>query len=48
MAKRKKAGAITCPRCGMPDAHVIGRSDSLPVLYLKCDECGRMSIAPEN
>ena len=46
--KRAPAGAVTCPRCGMPGAHVVGRSESLPVLYLRCDDCGRMSIAPEH
>jgi hypothetical protein len=27
---------------------VIGRSESLPVVYLRCDDCGRTSIAPEH
>jgi len=26
---------------------VIGRSESLPVIYLRCDDCGRTSISPE-
>jgi hypothetical protein len=46
MAKRSTPG-IVCPRCGGPSAKVIGRSESLPVLYLRCDDCGRTSISPE-
>jgi hypothetical protein len=40
MAKRSTSG-IVCPRCGAPSAKVIGHSDSLPVIYLRCDDCGR-------
>ncbi len=47
MAKRSSTGAIVCPRCGVPSAKVIGRSESLPVIYLRCDDCGRTSISPE-
>jgi translation initiation factor 2 beta subunit (eIF-2beta)/eIF-5 len=46
MAKRSSSG-IVCPRCGVPNAKIIGRSEALPVLYLKCDDCGRTSISPE-
>ena len=46
MAKRITSGLV-CPRCGVPSARVIGRSESLPVIYLKCDECGRTAVAPE-
>jgi len=46
MAKRA-TGAVVCPRCGMASAHVIGRSEALPILYLRCEDCGRTSIAPE-
>jgi hypothetical protein len=46
MAKRTTPGII-CPRCGVPGAKIIGRSDSLPVLYLRCDDCGRTSVSPE-
>jgi hypothetical protein len=46
MAKRTSPGII-CPRCGVPGAKIIGRSDSLPVLYLRCDDCGRTSVSPE-
>jgi len=31
----------------VPSARVIGRSEALPVLYLRCDDCGRTSISPE-
>ena len=47
MAKRAAAG-IVCPRCGVPSARVIGHNDSLPVVYLKCDDCGKTSISPDN
>jgi hypothetical protein len=46
LGKRAAAGTVTCPRCGMPGAHIVGRSESLPVLYLRCEDCGKMSIAP--
>jgi hypothetical protein len=46
MSKRTTP-AVVCPRCGAPAARIIGRSESLPVLYLKCTDCGRTSIAPE-
>jgi hypothetical protein len=32
----------------VPSARVIGHNDSLPVVYLKCDDCGRTSISPDN
>ena len=35
-----------CPRCGRSTARIIGRSESLPVLYLRCDECRQTSVAP--
>ncbi len=47
MAKRPNSGSIICPRCGAPSAKIIGRSDSHPVLYLRCDDCGKSSISPE-
>jgi len=46
MAKRSTQDVV-CPRCGLPSARIIGRSESLPVVYLRCEECGRTSIAPE-
>jgi hypothetical protein len=46
MAKRT-AGVVICPRCGVPSARVIGRSETYPVLYIRCDDCGRTSISPE-
>ena len=46
MAKRSTSGII-CPRCGVPGAKIIGRSESLPVLYLRCDDCGKTSVSPE-
>jgi hypothetical protein len=35
-----------CPRCGRTTARIIGRSESFPVLYLRCDECHHLSVAP--
>jgi hypothetical protein len=46
MSKRPARG-IVCPRCGMASAKIIGRSEALPVLYLRCDDCGRTSVSPE-
>jgi hypothetical protein len=46
MAKRTTP-AVVCPRCGLAAAKIIGRSESLPVIYLRCDECGRASVVPE-
>ena len=46
MAKRP-TGVVICPRCGVPNARVVGRSETYPVVYLRCDDCGRMSISPE-
>lgn len=46
MPKRPVTGLV-CPRCGLPAAKVVGRSESAPVVYLRCDDCGRMSISPE-
>ena len=46
MAKRNTS-AIVCPRCGLPGARIIGHAESLPVLYLRCEDCGRTSVSPE-
>lgn len=35
-----------CPRCGRPSAVIIGRSESHPVIYLRCEECKQTSVAP--
>jgi hypothetical protein len=47
MAKRSSSGSVVCPRCGVPSARVIGRSEQYPIIYLRCDDCGRMSVQPE-
>lgn len=39
-------GGEQCPRCGRSNARVIGRSETLPVMYLRCDECHQVSVAP--
>ncbi len=46
MAKCSTSG-IVCPSCVVPNARVIGRSEAQPVLYLRCDDCGRTSVSPE-
>ena len=47
MARRPNAAVgVVCPRCGMLAARIIGRSESLPVIYLTCEDCGRTSVAP--
>jgi len=35
-----------CPKCGRASARIIGRSESFPVLYLRCDGCSHTSVAP--
>ena len=47
MAKRPARGVV-CPRCGVAAARIIGRSESVPAVYLRCDECGRVSVSPED
>ncbi len=45
-AKTTHEAREVCPRCGRPNAKIIGRSESFPVLYLRCDDCRHMSVAP--
>jgi transposase-like protein len=35
-----------CPKCGSPNARIIGRSESFPILYFRCDDCRRTSVGP--
>lgn len=35
---------LQCPRCGRSKARVIGRSDVLPIIYLRCDACQQTSV----
>jgi hypothetical protein len=37
---------VVCPRCGRFDAKVIGRSESIAVVYLRCNTCQLTSVAP--
>jgi translation initiation factor 2 beta subunit (eIF-2beta)/eIF-5 len=47
MARRTStAVGVACPRCGMLSARIIGRSESLPIIYLQCEDCGKTSVAP--
>jgi hypothetical protein len=46
MAKTPLDAREVCPRCGRPNAKIIGRSESFPVLYLRCEDCRHTSVAP--
>jgi hypothetical protein len=35
-----------CPKCGSPNARSIGRSESFPILYFRCEDCRRTSVGP--
>jgi hypothetical protein len=43
---RHSADREICPKCGRPNARLIGRSETFPVLYLRCDDCNHTSVAP--
>jgi len=50
MAKRprsKRNPGVVCPQCGLAAAHVIGRNESLPIVYVRCNDCGKTSVVPE-
>lgn len=36
---------VECPRCGRFTARIIGRSETVPVVYLRCDGCHQTSVA---
>jgi hypothetical protein len=36
---------VECPRCGRFTARIIGRSETVPVVYLRCDSCHQTSVA---
>ncbi len=36
---------VECPRCGRSMAKIIGRSEVIPVVYLRCDGCHQTSVA---
>jgi hypothetical protein len=40
-----RADTVVCPRCGRFSAKIIGRSEILPVVYLRCDGCQLASVA---
>ena len=42
-----QAGPWRCAVSTVAGARVIGRSESLPILYLRCSDCGRTSVMPE-
>ena len=49
VVRRPRAHAVereVCPKCGRLTARLIGRSETFPVLYLRCDDCAHTSIAP--
>ena len=35
---------VACPRCGRDAARIIGRSEVLPIVYLRCDGCHLPSV----
>ena len=45
-ADKNSSDHETCPRCGRSNARLIGRSETFPVLYLRCDDCRQTSVAP--
>ena len=45
-AKPTSGDREMCPKCGRPNARIVGRSESFPVLYLRCDGCSHTSVAP--
>lgn len=42
---RLQAGVV-CPKCGRSTARIIGQSESFAVVYLRCEDCHRTSVAP--
>ena len=36
---------VECPRCSRFTARIIGRSETLPVVYLRCGSCHLTSVA---
>lgn len=42
---RAQAGVV-CPKCGRSTARIIGQSESYAVVYLRCEDCHRTSVAP--
>jgi Zn finger protein HypA/HybF involved in hydrogenase expression len=42
---KNRADAVECPRCGRHMARIIGRSEAVPVVYLRCDGCQMPSVA---
>ena len=43
--RRDDRDRVVCPRCGRFDAKVIGRSESVAVVYLRCAACNLTSVA---
>ena len=46
LSVKHSADREVCPKCGRPNARLIGRSETFPVLYLRCDDCNHTSVAP--
>jgi hypothetical protein len=44
-ARPEEVVNVQCPRCGRSKARVIGQSDALPIVYLRCDACHQTSVA---
>jgi transposase-like protein len=45
-AKAPSVQREVCPKCGSPNARIIGRSESFPILYFRCEDCRRTSVGP--
>jgi hypothetical protein len=44
-ADQPRVETVECPRCGRFQARIIGRSETVPVVYLRCDGCHHTSVA---
>jgi hypothetical protein len=44
-AAKPRVDTVECPRCGRYMAKIIGRSEVVPVVYLRCDGCHMPSVA---
>ena len=43
-AAEPRADTFVCPRCGRYMAKIIGRSEVIPIVYLRCDGCRLLSV----
>ena len=43
-AAEPRVDTFPCPRCGRHMAKIIGRSEVIPIVYLRCDGCRLLSV----